>query len=476
MSNALRIKRRLSPGAAGAPSSLANAELAFNEVDLTLYYGFGTGGAGGSASNVIPIGGSGAFLTLSGDQTASGNKTLNGTIDVTGGVLKAATQASSDNSTKVATTAYVKSQGYGPGTVTTLSVVSANGFAGTVANDTSTPAITITTSATGLLKGSSGSLAAASGSDINTAFGSQTANYVYAAPNASNGNPTFRALLAADISNLSSQSLTLFSAPTADLSVGGYKLTNVANPVNANDAVNKYYVDTYATGLDIKQSVRAASTDNLSVTYNATGGTSGRGQITGAPNSLDGIALAAGNRILLKDQTASAQNGIWVVTTLGTGANGVWDRATDFDQDAEVTSGAFTFIEEGSVQTGQGWVLTTANPITVGGSAGTALSFTQFSGAGQIITGTGIAKSGNTLSLASGVVTAGTYRSVNVDTYGRVIGGSNPTTLSGYGITDAQPTITTTGLLKGAGGGTLSTAVAGTDYLDPSSTIDCGTF
>jgi len=80
MANTLRIKRRAS-GDAGAPSSLANAELAFNEVDDTLYYGEGTGGAGGTATSILAIGGSGAFTTLSSTQTISGNKTFTGTLD-----------------------------------------------------------------------------------------------------------------------------------------------------------------------------------------------------------------------------------------------------------------------------------------------------------------------------------------------------------------------------------------------------------
>ena len=80
MANTLRIKRRAAGGAAGAPASLANAELAFNEQDNTLYYGTGTGGAGGTATSVIAIGGPGAFVGLSGDQTVAGIKTFSSTI------------------------------------------------------------------------------------------------------------------------------------------------------------------------------------------------------------------------------------------------------------------------------------------------------------------------------------------------------------------------------------------------------------
>ena len=107
MANTIRIKRRAS-GNAGAPASLENAELAYNEVDDVLYYGKGTGGAGGSATTVEAIGGKGAYVGISGTQTITGNKTFSGTIAL-GSSATASTQSANDNSTKVATTAYVDS-------------------------------------------------------------------------------------------------------------------------------------------------------------------------------------------------------------------------------------------------------------------------------------------------------------------------------------------------------------------------------
>ena len=104
MANTIRIKRRAS-GSPGAPSLLANAELAYNEVDDVLYYGKGTGGAGGTASTTPAIAGAGAYLTLSSEQTVSGNKTFSGDIIVP-------TQTSTDSSTKAASTAFVKAQSY----------------------------------------------------------------------------------------------------------------------------------------------------------------------------------------------------------------------------------------------------------------------------------------------------------------------------------------------------------------------------
>ena len=90
MANTIRIKRRAAGGSTGAPSSLENAELAYNESDAgngILYYGFGTGGAGGSATSIVAIGGDGAFVNLTGTQTVSGNKTFTGTVDLSGATL-----------------------------------------------------------------------------------------------------------------------------------------------------------------------------------------------------------------------------------------------------------------------------------------------------------------------------------------------------------------------------------------------------
>jgi len=129
----------------------------------------------------------------------------------------------------------------------------------------------------------------------------------------------------------------------------------------------------------------------LSVTYNSTGGTSTRGQITGAPNTLNGVSLAANDRLLLKDQTNATQNGIWVVTTLGSGANGVWDRATDFDSDAEVSSGATLYVSQGVSSDNRGtYVLTAPDPITIGGGSGTNLTFTNIGTAGGYAGGAGL--------------------------------------------------------------------------------------
>ena len=122
MSNTVRIKRRASSGSAGAPTSLENAELAFNEADDTLYYGKGSGGAGGSASTIEAIGGSGAFVTKSSNVTIGGTKTFSNSPVIP-------TPNTGDNSTKAASTAYVKAQNYltGNESVTLSGVITGTG-------------------------------------------------------------------------------------------------------------------------------------------------------------------------------------------------------------------------------------------------------------------------------------------------------------------------------------------------------------
>ena len=154
-------------------------------------------------------------------------------------------------------------------------------------------------------------------------------------------------------------------------------------PSNANDAASKSYVDSTINGLDVKRSVHLASTAAGTLASDFENG-----------DTMDGVALATGDRILLKDQADASENGVYVVA-----ASGAPTRATDFDADSEVTAGAFFFVEEGTTNGDNGFVLTTNDAITVGT---TNLTFTQFSGSGQITAGTGLTKSGNTLNAVGG--------------------------------------------------------------------------
>jgi hypothetical protein len=272
--------------------------------------------------------------------------------------------------------------------------------------------------------------------------------------------------LASTISDFDTQvrtsRLDQMAAPTAAVSVNNQRIISVATPTSGTDAANKSYVDSVGAGLDPKASVRAASTGPVTVTYSATGGTSGRGQITAVTNSIDGVTLAAGDRVLLKNQATGAQNGIWVVTTVGTGANGVWDRATDFDADAEVTSGAFTFVEQGT-QGASGWVLSTANPIIIGGSGGTSLAFTQFSGGAAYLAGNGLTLSGQTFAVGgtTGRILVG---ATTVDIDPGYVGQTSITTLGT--IATGTWNATAIAIAKGGTGGTsVATAKTALGFL-----------
>lgn len=187
---------------------------------------------------------------------------------------------------------------------------------------------------------------------------------------------------------------TVAGSQTVDM--GANRVTNVGTPTASTDATTKAYVDSVKQALDIKDSVKLATTANLSVTYNNGAGTL-TFDATGV-QAIDGVNLAANDRVLVKDQTTQTQNGIYKVTTApAVGVAGVLTRAEDADSAAEVTGGLFTFVEAGSSNADNAYVLTS---ITGTATLGTDnIVFTQFSGAGQIDAGNALTKTGNTISV-----------------------------------------------------------------------------
>ena len=170
-------------------------------------------------------------------------------------------------------------------------------------------------------------------------------------------------------------------APSASPTFTGVvTLPAITTSSAATSAATKAYVDSVASGLDTKESVRVATTAAGTLASSFANG-----------EAVDGVTLATGDRILIKNQATGSENGVYVVA-----ASGAPTRATDFDENTEVTAGAFTFVEEGSTNANAGFVLATTGAITVGT---TALSFTQFSSTSAVTAGTGLTKTGTTLSV-----------------------------------------------------------------------------
>ena len=335
----------------------------------------------GTVTSVDGSGGSTGLTLTGGPITNAGTLTLGGRLNVANGGTGATTL-----------TGYLI--GNGTSAFTASATIPTSALSGTISNAQLTnSAITIGSTSVSL----GGTLTTLAGVSINGSTNTLT----------NIGN-----------SSLTNSSLTVgttaISLGATSLTLGG--LTSVAvtqDPVSALQLATKQYVDNIAQGLDAKASVRNASTTAYTATYN--NGTAGVGATltntgTLAAFAADGVTNSVGDRVLIKNQAAPAQNGIYTVTTAGSGAVAwVLTRATDMDVWAEVPS-SFTFVEDGTTQADTGWV-STAN---AGGIMGTtAINWVQFSGAGTYAAGTGLTLTGTVFSITNTAVTAGAYGSAS---------------------------------------------------------------
>ena len=221
-------------------------------------------------------------------------------------------------------------------------------------------------------------------------FTSRTQNTFLAAPNGSNGAATFRAMVAADVPSLAHTKISDFdtgvrtnrldqmAAPTGSVSLNSQTITNLSDPVNTQDAATRGFVEATAQGLDVKDSCVAATTGNITISTALNNG-----------DTLDGVTLSTNDRVLVKDQNTSSENGIYVVGSSPARAD---DLAAGSD-----AAGMFTFVEQGTVNADNGFVCTSNKGSAVVGTNN--LTYAQFSRAGKITAGDGLDKSGNTLSV-----------------------------------------------------------------------------
>ena len=249
----------------------------------------------------------------------------------------------------------------------------------------------------------------------------------------SGASNTFSAIGNASLSNSS------FTLGTTSISLGATSLTPAGltsvtvtqDPVSSLDLATKQYVDNASTGLTVHDFCRLATTGNISLSGSAT---------------IDGVSTSPGDRVLVKDQGSAANNGIYVVS------GGSWSRATDMDTWAEVV-GAYTFIEEGTVNGSTGWVDTNS----AGGTLGTtAITFTQFSAAGTYSASTGLTLSGTAFSITNTAVSAASYGSSTSIPSFSVNAQGQLTAAAGNAVVAPAGTLTGATLASGVTGSSLT--------------------
>jgi hypothetical protein len=309
-------------------------------------------------------------------------------------------------------------------------------------------------------------LAANYGDNLNP-YASKSTNTILAAPNGSNGVPTFRALAAADIP--STLNGTTFGGVIA---MGTNRITGLGDPSGAQDAATKAYVDTIATGVNAHEAVAYASTTNISGTYN--NGTAGVGATLTGTGSIviDGYTVVSGDagtnvsisnstglRLLLKDQTLTDQNGIYAVTACVSGTSWTLTRAYDYDALGEVAAGDFTYVLNGTANGKFTWIQV-SKPAAISG-VGTLANYISFSilsnGNLSGIVAVNQGGTGQTTFTSNGVLLGNSGSALNVTAAGtadqvlRIPGaGGAPA----FGAIDLSKSAAVTGLLSSTNGGT----------------------
>lgn len=241
------------------------------------------------------------------------------------------------------------------------------------------------------------------------------------------------------IANTYLPKLNGFTAPDGSVSLNSQKITNLATPTSSTDAATKAYVDNAHFLRDVKDSVRTAAVG---------GGVPVNVNISSAPATIGGVTCTNGDRVLLLGQTTGSENGIYVFN----GSGSAMTRSTDADEDAEVTTGMYVFVEEGNAAS-SAFVLTTAMPISVGT---TSLTFNKFSTLQDLVAGAGLTKTGYTVDVVSangGIV-------VNADNIALTLNGSS-LNVSGSGLRVADAGVTEHHLATSVAGNGL-TGGAGT--------------
>lgn len=438
MADVIRIKRRASPGSIGAPASLANAEIAYNENDDVLYIGKGTGGAGGSASSIIPIGGPGAFAPK--DSPAFT------------GTPTAPTATAGTNTTQLATTAFVAAAV----SAGTAGVASFNGRTGTVTFQAS---------------------------DITGVGGALLASPIFtgtpAAPTPANGTNTTQI---ATTQYVLATRLDQLVPPNVDVSWNSHKITNLLDPTSAQDAATKGYVDNIAQGIDAKPSVRAMTNANITLS---------------GLQTIDTISVVAGDRVLVVGQTTAAQNGVYIVAAGAWSRAADLDTWGELVSAYVWVEEGLTFSDTGWLCTvDAGGTLGTTNVTWVQFSGAGQIT----AGAGLTKTGSTIDVVGTTnritvnadsIDIAAtyvgqssitnlGTVTTGTW---NASTVAVAYGGTGATSLTGYVKGNGAAAFTASATIPSSdvsGLGTMATQNANTVAITGGTidgvTIDGGTF